>query len=181
MGEADFYQRSLSDFAGEQAFFVEWKVETDAPSSILDSSGVPVVVSAFGTAAANYHMTITDTRVQLWRGNFLPILLVDIEPGVPHTYRLELHGADSYAWYIDEQLIDSGIPEGPYPNSDSVLIWGARHHYFDNTTRWDYVRFGTFEPDPIPTVSQWGLVAMALLLLSFGTMVHTRRRHCSIP
>ena len=145
--EIDAYQLLLADFASEQAWFVEWRVETDAPSSILDSSGTPVVVSAGGTAAANYHFTITDARVQVWRSNFLPIVFVDIEPGVPHTYRLELHGVDSYAWFIDGQLGDSGPPEGQYPNDDSVLIWATSREEFDTTTRWDYVRFGVIPQD----------------------------------
>jgi hypothetical protein len=151
-GNAEFYRRALADFGGEETFFVEWHVETDAPSSILDSSGTPVAVSAFGTAAANYHFTITDARVQVWRSNFLPILFVDIEPGVSHTYRLELCGQplcgeNQYAWHIDNRLGDSGVAEGPYPNDDSVLIWGAQHYEFDNTTRWDYIRFGRIPED----------------------------------
>jgi len=152
LGEADFYQRYLGVFSDKQGFFIEWRVETDAPSSILDSSGIPTVVSAAGTAAANYHFTITDARVQVWRSNFLPILLVDIEPGVPHTYRLELCGPPlceehEYAWYIDGRLGDTGVAEGPYPNSNSVLIWGARHYQFDNKARWDYLRYGLVPDD----------------------------------
>ena len=179
-GALDAYQRSLADFADEQAFFIEWRVETDAPSVILDSSGTPVAVLAFGIAAANYHFTITDARVQVWRSNFLPILIVDIEPDVPHTYRLELCGQprcaeDEYAWYIDNQLGDSGVAEGPYPNPDSMLIWGVRHQMFDATTRWDYIRFGTIEPDPIPTVSEWGVLVMALLFITTGAIVLVRR------
>lgn len=175
-GEADFYRRSLKDFAGAAVFFIEWRVETDAPSSILDVSATPVALSAGGSAAANYQMKITDTKVQLWRSNFLPILLLDITGGVPHTYRLELHTDQWYAWYIDGELVDAGTPEGPYPNNDSVVIWGARHHYVDNTTRWDYVRFGTIEPEPIPTVSQWGVVIMALFFITTGAIVLKRRR-----
>ena len=152
LGNADFYRRPLAEFAGKQTFFIDWRVETDAPSSILDSSGTPVVVSAFGTAAANYHFTITDARVQIWRSNFLPILFVDIEPGVPHTYRLELCGQplceeDEYAWYIDGRLGDSGVAEGAYPNPDSMLIWGVRRHTFDARTRWDHLRFGLIPED----------------------------------
>jgi len=150
--EPDFYRRTLAGLAGEPTFFIEWRVKTDAPSSILDSSGTPVAVVGGGTAAANYHFTITDARVQVWRSNFLPILLVDIEPGVPHTYRLELCGRAlcgdfEYAWYIDGRLGDSGVAEGPYPNTDSRLTWGVRRQTFDATTRWDYMRFGVIPED----------------------------------
>jgi len=151
-GNADFYRRPLVSFAGKSAFFIEWRVETDAPSSILDSSGTPVAVVGGGTAAANYHFTITDARVRVWRSNFLPILFVDIEPGVTHTYRLELCGQplcaeDEYAWYIDGRLGDSGVAAGPYPNPDSRLTWGVRRQTFDATTRWDYLRFGVIPED----------------------------------
>jgi hypothetical protein len=147
LGEADFYKRSLGSFAGVGTFFMEWQVETDAPSSILDSSGVPVVVSAGGRSAAFYHTTITDSRVQLFRDTDIPLVFVDIEPGVPHSYRLELHGAESYAWYIDGELVDYGVPEGPYPTESSVLNWGAQHHTFDTNCRWDYVNYGVI-PEP---------------------------------
>ena len=32
------------------------------------------------------------------------------------------------------------------------------------------------DPPPVPTVSEWGLILMALLLLTMGTIVFTRRR-----
>ena len=35
---------------------------------------------------------------------------------------------------------------------------------------------GQFEPWPIPSVSEWGLVAMTLLVLTAGTLVYARRR-----
>ncbi len=146
-GERAFYRRSLADFAGETAFFVEWRVQFDAPSSILDFSGIPVVLSLGGPNAANYHTTITDERVQLFRSTFIPLVFVDIDGDTPHTYHLELRGAHFYAWYIDGQLIDSGVPEGPYPNIGSILIWGARHYDPGHTTRWDYIRYGTIPAD----------------------------------
>ncbi len=70
-------------------------------------------------------------------------MFVDIEPDVFHTQRLELYGASLYIWYIDGQIVDSGIPEGPYPFFFPVLVWGANPWFFENTTEWDYVRYGT--------------------------------------
>lgn len=145
--EVDSYRLPLSDFVDASTFFVEWRVESDAPSSILDFSGTPVAVSAAGMSSAIYHFTVTDSRVQVWRGNSFPIFLVDIEPGVPHTYRVEVCGpptcdGDRYVWYIDGILGDSGISRAPYPTEDSFLIWGTRRQRFDSNTRWDYVRYG---------------------------------------
>ena len=169
-GEQDFYRRSLTDIAGSETFFVEWQVETTAPSSLLELSQTPVVVSAFGSTSSTYHTTITDSRVQLYRDTGIPLVYVDIDAGVPHTYRVELHGTASYAWYIDGELVDSGVPEGPYPTESSFVIWGAEHDDPGHTTRWDFVRYGTIDA-PIPAVSDWGLVIMTLLILVAGTVV----------
>ena len=147
MGNAEFYRRSLEDFAGAEAFFLEWRVETDAPRYILDRSGVPVVVSLGGTSTAHYHTTITDTRVQLFRDTAIPLAFVDIAPGEPHTYRLELRGSESYAWFVDGVVVDTGVPEGTYPNPDSTCVWGVRRHSVNATTRWDYVSYGVI-PEP---------------------------------
>lgn len=147
-GEADYYQRSLADFGGgDGTFFIEWRVETDAPRALFDDSSVATALSAFGRSGTNYHFTITDTRVRLIRDNLLPIIFADIARDTPHTYRLELFGAELYVWYIDSQVVDSGIPEGPYPTNDSEMIWGTRHDIYENTARWDYIRFGRIPED----------------------------------
>ena len=146
-GLLDAYQRSVSHFTGAEHFFIEWRVQTDAPSSILDTSGTSVVLSAFGTDSANYHFTITDQLVRVIRSNLLPIVFVDVEPDVPHTYRLELLAEESYAWYIDGALIDLGIPAGAYPTPASSVIWGARHDEPGYTTSWDYIRYGVIPED----------------------------------
>lgn len=147
-GALDAYQRSLADFAGVASFFIEWRVETDAPSFRLDSSGAPVVLSAAGSGSiAVYHTTTTDKRVQLFRDTSIPLIFVDIAPDVLHTYRLEVYTNQLYTWYIDSEIVDKGIPQGPYPNDDSFMIWGTRQFDFDSTTRWDYIRYGVIPID----------------------------------
>ena len=147
LGNAEFYRRSIADFAGCESFFVEWRVETDAPASILDFSGTPVVVSAAGASYAVYHTTMTDARVALFRDTFIPIVFVDVQACMSHTYRVELRGISSYAWYIDDEVVDSGTPIGPYPTDSSFLIWGVHRDRFDATTRWKYLRYGTIPED----------------------------------
>jgi hypothetical protein len=163
IGETDVYRRSLEAFVGVDAFFIEWRVETDAPGSILDLSGTPVAASAFGNSA-NYHITITNNRVLLNRSNLLPLVYANITPGMAHTYRLELIGDVSYSLIIDGHIIDSGTPEGRFTNPESFLLWGAQRHSFDTTTQWDYIRYGVI-PEP----------ATALLLL-IGSVLALRRR-----
>ena len=149
-GALDAYQKPLNSFADAHAFFIEWRGHTDAPSFILDGSGVPVVVSASGTSGTNYHTTVTDSRVQFFRDTSIPLVFVDVDPGVPHTYRLELHGIAWFTWYIDGEVVDTGKPEGTYPTSDSMIIWGSRHYVQElpaQTTRWHYIRYGLIPLD----------------------------------
>jgi hypothetical protein len=77
------------------------------------------------------------------RDNTLPIVFVDIEPGVPHTHRLELRGDESYTWYIDGEIVDSGIPEGSFPTFNPNVNLRAKASWLPNSTRWNYVRWGT--------------------------------------
>ena len=169
IGETDFYQRSLADFAGAEEFFIEWRVQTDVPSSLFDHANIATVLSAAGTGYAYYHFTITDERVRLLRRSSVPIVFADIQAGVPHAYRLEVYGEDLYAWYIDGQLIDSGVPVAAYPTAGSVLVWGARHNVYDNNTRWDYIRYGVI-PEPG--------TGLLLLLSSFALIARRYRSHC---
>ena len=146
-GEADYYQRSIAEFAGASTFFVEWRVETNVPSALFDVSGVATALVAGGRSTAFYHFTLTDESVRLIRSNFLPIIFAQVMPVVPHTYRLELYGSERYAWSIDGQMIDSGVPAAAYPADSSVLIWGTSHDVYDNIARWDYIRFGVIPVD----------------------------------
>ena len=150
-GEQDFYRRGLGAFAGVDPFFVEWRVQTNAPMSLLDENKIPVVVVAGGHSGAFYHTTMTDERVQLFRDTSIPLVIVEIEPGLPHTYRLELYGPDFFAWQIDGVTVESGAPQGAYPGSDSRLTWGAEYHPNGHAARWDYVRYGLI-PEPGTTV-----------------------------
>ncbi len=147
IGETDFYRMSVAPFAGADPWFIEWRVATDAPPVILDTQGTPVAVSAYGNGNALYHFTITDGRIRVVRDTGLPVIYMDIAQGVPHTYRVELRGEQSYAWYLDGELIDSGTPYGMYPLDDSKVIWGARYHHYPTTTCWDYLRYGDMPAD----------------------------------
>jgi len=145
-GQQIGYTRSLADFDGETQFFVEWRVMTDGPKS--EFTGVsPASVSAWSFGDVNYLFVIARDQAKLNRDNFLPIVFVDIEPDVPHTYRLELYGDAVYIWFIDGQVVDSGVPEGPYPSFFPAMNWRTKSWLFPNTTQWDYIRYGTI-PQP---------------------------------
>jgi hypothetical protein len=140
-GEQDFYKRWISEFEGAP-FFVEWRCMSDAPrSEILGVGGS--FINATGSVPPSYHFTITQDQVRLWRDNFIPMIYVDLEPGVFHTYRVEAYGGVLYVLYIDGIEIDSGVPEGVFPNADARIIWGASMWNTPSTNHWDYVRYGT--------------------------------------
>jgi hypothetical protein len=174
IGETDVYRKSLAGFAGVEDFFVEWVVETDIPASILEVSGVGTNLTIGGNSPAFYHTTITDERVQLARSTSIPLVFVDIEPGVPHKYRIELTPS-SFKWLIDDEVVHSGTPLAPFPTDASYLVWGSRHYLFDNNSGWDYVKYGVIEDRAIPAVSEWGVVSMMLLVVTAGTIIF--RRH----
>lgn len=120
-------------------------METDGPHGGF-SNVSPAAIVAGGTSHAFYHFTIAKDQARFIDAD-LSVLLVDIAPGVPHTYRLELYGAELYVWWIDDNIVDSGVPEGPYPTSSSEIVFGARAAGETITAAWDYVRYGVIPAD----------------------------------
>ncbi|TWT45582.1 hypothetical protein RAS1_20100 [Phycisphaerae bacterium RAS1] len=145
-GQQAAYRRSLDAFLGVPTFFFEFRVQTDADRSELPWGG-GCVISAGGTGAAAYICEMARDKAEFWRSNLLPVIEVDIAPDVPHTYRVELYGTESYIWYIDGQLQDSGAPQGPYPSSSPTMVWRAKAAWQANTTQWDYIRYGLIPAD----------------------------------
>ncbi len=141
-GQVDAYTRSLADFLGVQTFFLQWRAQTDAPNSEMDWGG-GAAISVWSYSGVNYLFKVAADRAELNRDNTLPIIRVPIAPGVPHSYYLELVGGASCAWYIDGQLIDSGVPEGAYPSYNPNANFRAKAAFVGNTTSWDYIRYGT--------------------------------------
>ena len=173
-GEQDFYQRALADFAGER-FFIEWRVVTDAPATEIDGVGGSSLSASGGGIL--YHLTIASDRVRLIRGVQYPVVWVDSQPDTAHTYRLEVDGAADFRWFIDTQLITSGVPEGEFPNPAAFLTWGAKYHLSESTNSWDYVMFGAI-PEPGTGVL---LLGGAGLLLVRTRSPRSRTNHRPIP
>ncbi|MCH7592531.1 MAG: hypothetical protein IH989_07115 [Planctomycetes bacterium] len=125
-----------------ETFFLEWVVETDADASELPWGG-GAAFSAWSQGGVNYRFFIASDLAELDRDAGIPSVFVAIEPGVPHTHRLELVGAESYVWFIDGEIVDSGVPEGPYPIFNPNVNMRAKASWLPNSTRWNYVRWGT--------------------------------------
>jgi hypothetical protein len=251
-GDRDSYSRSLSSFTGADDFFVEWKVETDGDSSEIIGTA-PALLTVANGWGVTYHLTIARDEVRYIKGTDLGVLLyLPIQPGVPHVYHVALLADGSYVSYIDHEVIDAGLQDGPFPTSDAEIHFRGKSFFLESTIEWDYVRYGTIpdpgsgdydgdgligpsdfyyfqeyfsgsnEPalpggafadfdfdgdidctdwdafqlawtgpptlpefaacdfDPIPAVSDWGVVLMTLLLLTAGTILFRRVPRLSV-
>jgi len=139
------YRRSLEALNGQAPFFTEFRVETDGNKSEIPYGGTIVLVLG-NNAGVIYHMTVSSDLVKFARDVDLPIRFIEIEPDVPHTYRVELD-SKIYSFYIDGYLIDDGIPEGPFPAHDSEIVWQGNAQYVPCENAWDYIRYGVIPED----------------------------------
>lgn len=144
-GGADAYRRSLEPFNGLVPFFAEFRLWTDGDRSGI-FYGSPLVFALGNNAGVHYHVTVAADLVAFFRDTNLPGWLIDIEPGVPHTHRIELY-PDRYAFYIDAFLIDGGVPEGPFPGHDSEVVWIGESWALPCHNAWDYIRYGVIPVD----------------------------------
>jgi hypothetical protein len=146
-GDKDRYIRSLADFAGEQDFFIEFRMQTDGDQSEIPGVS-PAVLAAAGLFGISYDFVIAKDLVRFQRDDFQVTVFVDVDPRAPHTYRLELYGEDRYAVFVDCEIIDEGIPGGQFPSNEfDVIAFRVQPWFLENTTQWDYVRLGTI-PQP---------------------------------
>jgi len=68
---------------------------------------------------------------------------------------------------------------GAWDRSDDHLRCAYRHQNVPDaggSLHGFRLALGWSEPPPVPTLSEWGLIAMTLLVLTTGTLVYTRRR-----
>lgn len=144
-GAQDAYVRSITEFNGEPRFFLQFRVQTDGDRSEIPS-GAPVAVAMFNFFGISYNITVARDQVKFLRDVDLPIWFIEIEPGVPHTYRIELY-PDRYAFYIDTYVIDEGVPEGPYPAHDARITWLGKLRCLPCENAWDYIRYGVIPVD----------------------------------
>ena len=140
-GAQDAYDRWITEFNGEPEFFLEFRVQTDGNRSDIPR-GAPTVVAMGNFAGVIYHVTVARDLVK-----FIPHfdlsgrLYIEIDPGVPHTFRVELY-PDWYVFYIDGWVADEGVPDGPFPANDSRIGWHGRSWNLPSHSAWDYIRYG---------------------------------------
>ena len=144
-GGQDSYDRWITDFNGEPKFFLEFRVQTDGHRSEIPG-GAPTVVAMGNFFGVVYHITVAEDLIKFLRDVDLPIWFIEIEPGVPHTCRIELY-PKRYGFYIDGYLIDEGVPEGPFPAHDSRISWRGKSWRLPCENAWDYIRYGVIPVD----------------------------------
>lgn len=145
--EDDIYRRSIAEVAGVPAFFVEWSMVTDGTRQGIPDVA-PAALIASGTTGVFDHITIAEDQVCLV-DSYLDVYWFDVEPGVPHTYRVEVRDK-AHTAFIDGEQIYARVAPGSYPTPDSVIVFGARAPGETATTRWDYIRFGVIPDDAGP-------------------------------
>ena len=144
-GEDDYYDFGLASFMGAP-FFIEWRMISDAPDSEVDQqNGAAIVVLVGGPVT--YHFNIASGLARILRGIQYPVQYFYIEPGVAHTYRLEVFGGDYFEFRIDNQIADSGEPEDVFPTRDALMSFGTGYYLAESSSVWDYVRFGVIPID----------------------------------
>ena len=141
----DAYFRSITEFDGEPQFFLEFRVQTGGDRSEIPR-GAPVAVAMGNFGGISYNTTVSRDQVKFLRDIDLPILFIEIEPGVSHTYRIELY-PEWYVFYIDGDITDEGVPEGPFPAHDPRITWLGRWWNLPGENAWDYIRFGVIPED----------------------------------
>ncbi len=141
----DAYVRSITEFNSEPEFFLEFRVQTSGDRSEIPR-GAPALISMFNFFGVVYHTTIARDLVKFARDLDDPIWFIEIEPDVPHTYRIELY-RDWYVFYIDADVLDQGAPDGPFPAHDARITWLGRAWDIPCENAWDYIRYGVIPVD----------------------------------
>ena len=139
------HKKPITETSATGEWFAEWRMVTDGISEEIPAVA-PALVLVWDANALLYHFTIADDRVRFLRGSGLPTVYFDFEPGT-RTFRLELYGEDLdeiYLFFIDGQLLSSGVPDGPLFNP----VWGAQVNFSSSaalvpsTTIWSHFRWG---------------------------------------
>jgi hypothetical protein len=141
----DIYRRSLEALNGQAQFFTEFRLRTNGDRSEIPYGG-PTLLALGNDGGVLYHITVSRDLVKFLRDVDLPIGYIEIEPDIPHVIRLEL-SVDWYAFYIDGELIDEGVSEGPFPASNPRISCQGNARYLPCENAWDYIRVGRIPDD----------------------------------
>jgi hypothetical protein len=157
-GAQDAYVRPITEFNGEPEFFLEFRVQTDGDRSEIPR-GAPTVLAMGNFFGVVYHITVSRDLVKFSGHLYLPGLFIEIEPGVAHTFRIELY-PDRYDFYIDGNVADEGAPDGPFPAHDARISWVGSSWDLAADNAWDYIRYGVLPLDGTGDYDSDGVVTL---------------------
>ena len=142
-GGHDSYVRDIEAFNGVPNWFYEFRVSATGPRSEI-SGAAPTAFAAGNSFGELYRVVLARDQVNLLRDVDLPILFFDIEPGVPHTIRVELNNeiVPTYRWFIDGLLVDEGEAEDVFPSDNSRITWRGKAWFEPTENAWYYIRYG---------------------------------------
>ncbi|MCH7726441.1 MAG: hypothetical protein IH991_08195, partial [Planctomycetes bacterium] len=157
-GDSDVYQRELDEFEGELTFFIEFRLNTNGDRSEIIGQA-PAAISASGFGEVRYRWTIARDQVKLVRDVLLPILFLDIEPDIFHTYRLELRDTTSYAWFIDGVIPVDGSgdfdTDGQINDNDQFFFEECLDNSGENVDAGPGCRWADFDADTDVDCDDW--------------------------
>ncbi len=144
------YTRDIENLEGVSSWFAEWRVVTTGISEELIYTA-PAHLVLFDGNGLLYHFSIADDRVRFIRQlGVNPVLYFDIQPLVPHTFRVELSGpelGDTFVVYIDGEIVDSGEAEGPFfnPPWQPGVNFRAKSKFVPSVSTWSHIRWGELQ------------------------------------
>jgi hypothetical protein len=146
VGDRDTYIRSVDGYEDSAEFFIEWRVYIDGDSSEFDWGG-PVFVTAWTFGPVFYGCRISEDRVLFEVDDGFEHAVFPLEKGSAHTFRLELVGAVSYSFFVDDGLMMMGTPSGNYLAQIPSINLNTASAHLASEARWDYIRFGDIPTD----------------------------------
>lgn len=143
------FRRPVEIFNDVPNWFYEYRVSATGTHTEIQA-GAPTGL-AIGNSFGNlYHVTLASDRIKLSGDADLPVLHLDVQPGVPHTIRLELYNDPppaTFHWYVDSVLVLEGLADSPFPDFDSFFKWQGRTWMQPTLNAWYCIRFGDI---PLP-------------------------------
>ncbi len=142
-GGQEDYVVAIDEFNGVPDWFYEFRVSATGPRTEIYGAA-PTAFAAGNSFGDLYRVVLARDQVNLLRDVDLPILNFDLEPGVPHTIRVELNneGFPTYKWFIDGVMVDEGVGEDVFPSDNSRITWRGKAWYEPTENAWYFIRYG---------------------------------------
>jgi hypothetical protein len=140
---------------------LEWRARR------IEGSDLATEIAVF-SPMKSVDLFLSNDGVRLHTGGADFPLILAMDTGVFHTYRLEIAAADSsFSLYVDDVLSYSGTAIG---SGQDRLVWGDSTSSGGNAqAEWDYIRFTNAVPEPS------GFLLVAPVLAGLGLKALRRR------